>query len=84
MSLPSFPGDGDRTHRSSPLPTLTAGLSPGAGNKLPVWLLALCGAFTAVGECYACYSLLCGAARCAMETGLRYLASKNIRRADLT
>ena len=46
MSLPTFPGpDGPSTS-----PVLVNLPSAGAGDHLPVWLLALCGAFTAVGE----------------------------------
>ena len=47
MSLPSFPGDGD--HHESPIPHISTSGSAGAGSDLPIWLLALCGAFTAVG-----------------------------------
>ena len=41
MSLPNFP---------SKLPIFGGSRSPGAGTDLPVWLLALCGTFTGVGE----------------------------------
>ncbi|WWD16558.1 hypothetical protein CI109_100985 [Kwoniella shandongensis] len=44
MSLPSFPSE--RPPSSSPI--LINVPSPGAGSSLPVWLLALCGTFTAV------------------------------------
>lgn len=42
MSLPSF----DDTPVSVDLSILP---SSGSGNRLPIWLLALCGSFTAVG-----------------------------------
>jgi len=49
MSLPSF-DDGT----SSPPGSYTVNLgilpSSGSGNRLPIWLLALCGSFTVVGE----------------------------------
>ncbi|WRT65653.1 uncharacterized protein IL334_002598 [Kwoniella shivajii] len=44
MSLPNFPNS---PHASS-TPTITESPSYGAGDHLPVWLLALCGSFTAV------------------------------------
>lgn len=47
MSLPSF----DDTPVSVDLSILP---SSGTGNRLPIWLLALCGSFTAVGMCLAC------------------------------
>ncbi|KAK4688065.1 organic solute transporter subunit alpha, partial [Tremellales sp. Uapishka_1] len=50
MSLPSFPGGSPSSpHRPPPShsPTSTSS-SSGAGDHLPIWLLALCGVFTAV------------------------------------
>lgn len=44
MSLPTF----DTSLPSQP--ELVVLPSSGSGNRLPTWLLALCGAFTAVGE----------------------------------
>jgi len=44
MSLPSF----DDPPVSVDLSILP---SSGTGNRLPIWLLALCGSFTAVGMC---------------------------------
>jgi len=46
MSLPSF----DDTPVSVDLSILP---SSGTGNRLPIWLLALCGSFTAVGTSLA-------------------------------
>ncbi|WVR03846.1 hypothetical protein IAU60_000843 [Kwoniella sp. DSM 27419] len=46
MSLPNFPNT--RPSQPSPRPTVTASPSYGAGDSLPVWLLALCGTLTAV------------------------------------
>jgi hypothetical protein len=48
MSLPSFPEDS-----SSPV-LVDFPMRGGTGDHLPVWLLACCGAFTAVGECEHC------------------------------
>ncbi|WWC87838.1 uncharacterized protein L201_002732 [Kwoniella dendrophila CBS 6074] len=47
MSLPNFP-DSPHTSPPSHSPIVTELPSLGAGNSLPVWLLALCGSFTAV------------------------------------
>jgi len=47
MSLPSF-DDTPVTVDLSILP------SSGSGNRLPIWLLALCGSFTAVGKSSYC------------------------------
>jgi hypothetical protein len=49
MSLPSFPEDS-----SSPV-LVDFPMRGGTGDHLPVWLLACCGAFTAVGECEAVF-----------------------------
>lgn len=49
MSLPSFPEDS-----SSPV-LVDFPMRGGTGDHLPVWLLACCGAFTAVGECEAAF-----------------------------
>ena len=46
MSLPSF----DDTPVSVDLSILP---SSGTGNRLPIWLLALCGSFTVVGTFHA-------------------------------
>lgn len=48
MSSYSLPFQSDR-HTLHP-PVLVTVSSAGAGDSLPVWLLALCGAFTAVGS----------------------------------
>ncbi|WVN85707.1 uncharacterized protein L203_100857 [Cryptococcus depauperatus CBS 7841] len=48
MSIPNFPSTSHRPLPAEPSPILKGVPSTGAGNHLPVWLLALCGAFTAV------------------------------------
>ncbi|ORY27455.1 organic solute transporter Ostalpha-domain-containing protein [Naematelia encephala] len=54
MSLPSFPPSSDSPSSS---PILVAVPGAGAGNHLPVWLLALCGAFTAVATIVSVMSI---------------------------
>jgi hypothetical protein len=49
MSLPSFE-DGSSSAPVSDTVNLGILPSSGSGNRLPIWLLALCGSFTVVGE----------------------------------
>ncbi|ODO09217.1 hypothetical protein I350_02817 [Cryptococcus amylolentus CBS 6273] len=57
MSLPNFPSSPHRPPAESS-PVLIDLPSAGAGNHLPIWLLALCGAFTAVATGFSVMSIV--------------------------
>ncbi|WVQ83622.1 hypothetical protein IAT38_005763 [Cryptococcus sp. DSM 104549] len=57
MSLPNFPSSPNHPPPATSEPVLIGVPSTGAGNHLPIWLLALCGMFTAVATGFSIMSI---------------------------